>query len=324
MSQQIETRLAKILACGKQTTDREWVKVYDMTETIVKLGQKEQHRDEALAALMKMARHKFARGYGVSGLAELVRAEDVKLLEFLHANLHDERCTSSCLEALLKLRGRETYADAIKLIGDKSLSNVTRVSVLEMLSEHSGQPFNKLIHTPYADEVTDRDLPLAELRAWQGGGYGKFVPPKIVLPEKQLQKAGIKLPADYRKFLLRHRGDRLKAGRTVWDLTPAAGLFEKTDIDGRNYPAIGVLKGYAAALKDACEDGQTCDAKGKPYPLARLAAGLAIGMSDDGDVLYLDPAAKHSVWIFHHDGGDVEQAAPSFAAWQGKTRRVNY
>jgi hypothetical protein len=216
------------------------------------------------------------------------------------------------------------YAEAIDLIANKRLSNGARVGVLESLAKHSGQPFDKLIQTPYMDEVTERDFPLAELRAWQRGGYGQFVLPKIVLPDKQLQKAGLKLPADYRKFLLQHRGDRLKAGRTLWDLTLADRLLEKTNIDGRNYPAIGALKGYAVAMKDASEDGQTCDAKGKAYPLARLAAGLAIGTSDDGDVLYLDPAAKHSVWIFHHDGGDVEQAAPSFAAWLKKTRKVNY
>ncbi len=324
MSTAIETRLAKILKSYKDMPFREWSKLCDMADTIVKFGHKEQYRDEVLAALMKMARHKQARILGLNGLAELVRAEDVKLQELLHASLREVGSTCSALEALLKLRGREMYAEAIDLIADKQLSNGVRVSVLEILGKHAGQPFDKLIHTPYMDEVTDRDLPLAELRAWQRGGYGKFVLPKIVLPEKQLQKAGLKLPADYRKFLLQHRGDRLKAGRTLWDLTPAAGLLEKTDIDGRNYPAIGVLKGYAAAMKDACEDGQTCDAKGKPYPLSRLAAGLAIGMSDDGDVLYLDPAAKHAVWIFHHDGGDVEQAAPSFAAWQGKTRKVNY
>jgi hypothetical protein len=324
MTTAIETRLTRILKCNMQTPFREWARLCDMADTLVKLGKKEPYRDEVLAALMKIARHQRARGLGLHGLAELVRAQDVELQEYLRASLHEEWSACSSLKALLKLRGQGVYADAIGQIANKRLSNVARVSVLEILSEHSGHRFDELVTKQDANEVQESDLPLAELRAWQRGGYGKFVPPKIVLPEKELKQAGLKLPPDYRRFLLQHRGrKRLKAGRTLWDLTPAARLLEKTKVDGRNYPAISVLRGYAAAMKDACEDGQTCDAKGKPYPLARLAAGLALGMSDDGDVLFLDPAAKYSVWIFHHDGGDVEQAAPSFAAWQRKTRKVN-
>jgi hypothetical protein len=49
---------------------------------------------------------------------------------------------------------------------------------------------------------------------------------------------------------------------------------------------------------------------------------MAIGTSDSGDVLYLDPAASHSVWIFHPDGGDVEQAAKTFTAWRKTARSV--
>ena len=53
---------------------------------------------------------------------------------------------------------------------------------------------------------------------------------------------------------------------------------------------------------------------GQPYALERLAAGLAIG-DNNGDVVFLDPADAHSVWLFHQDGADVERLADTFQEW---------
>jgi hypothetical protein len=106
-----------------------------------------------------------------------------------------------------------------------------------------------------------------------------------------------------------------------WTLTPAAELLAKVEIDGKSVRNVQSLQRYAAAVKEAAEADATEDHKGRPYPFSRLAAGIAIGIDDSGDVLYLDPADKHSVWIFHHDGGDVELAASNFTAWLRKATR---
>ena len=83
-----------------------------------------------------------------------------------------------------------------------------------------------------------------------------------------------------------------------------------------------MLRGYVEGLRDALEEDATEDARGKPYPLDRVAAGVAIGESNSGDVLYLDPADGHSCWIYHHGGGDVEKVGKSFATWKRKARKA--
>jgi hypothetical protein len=63
------------------------------------------------------------------------------------------------------------------------------------------------------------------------------------------------------------------------------------------------------------------DQKGKPYPLERLRQAIAIGEGDSGDVLFLDPLDNFSVWIFHHDGGDVRRVAADFRTWLAKAKK---
>jgi hypothetical protein len=104
-------------------------------------------------------------------------------------------------------------------------------------------------------------------------------------------------------------------------LTPANDLFEPANVDGRGFPSIRQLAGFGATLKEFMDNQETVDQRGKPYPLGRLAGGWALGTSDSGDVLYLDPADQLSVWVFHHDGGDVEKVAQSFRSWRRKAKR---
>jgi len=59
---------------------------------------------------------------------------------------------------------------------------------------------------------------------------------------------------------------------------------------------------------------ETEDQDGEPYSLDRLAAGLAMG-DNNGDVVFLDPADDCSVWLWYHDGADVERLADSFEQW---------
>ena len=104
-------------------------------------------------------------------------------------------------------------------------------------------------------------------------------------------------------------------------MTPADGLFAATNVDGKKYSCIRMLVGFAKSLQEATGEDATVDQKDKPYTLSRLAKGWAIGTSDSGDVMYLDPADDCSVWVFHPDGGDVERIAKSFRAWRNKARQ---
>ncbi len=318
MAMDMKARLAKALAYCQE---EKWNKAANVVQAIGKLGMQKQHRSEATLALRTIAELPKGGHLAWPHLADLAIPEDVELLEFLQARLTDDRAGYACAEALLRCRGQDCYALIIDRICDERLSSMLRYELLDVLGEHLDYPFEDMIpDSAYAD-YDPNYLPMKQLQQWRDNGYGKLVEPKIEIPVKQLQKAGITLPDDYEKFLLKHRGrDLLEFEDDGWNLFTAAQLFESVEIDDRAYPQIRELKGYVSSMEDAFEDGQTVDAKGKPYALERLASGLAIGKSDGGDVLYLDPADGNAVWIFHHDGGDVQKAGKSFGAWRRKAR----
>ncbi len=84
-------------------------------------------------------------------------------------------------------------------------------------------------------------------------------------------------------------------------------------IDREKVLTIYQLKAYVNSIR-AFQGDETEDQDGAPYSLDRLVAGLAIG-ENNGDVLFLDPENGYSVWIWHHDGSDVERLADSFDLW---------
>lgn len=174
----------------------------------------------------------------------------------------------------------------------------------------------------YLDEVKPKHIPVNEVTAWSKAGYPKYVKPVVKLPDKELNKAGINLPDAYRQFLLEnHKGGEWERDE-CWRLMPASELFQKIDVDGQKVTSIRSLQAFAKSLRKVLEDDATEDHKGKSYPLDRLAAGVVIGHSDSGDVLYLDPADDHAVWAFHHDGGDVEREAKTFQTWLKQAEKV--
>ncbi len=124
------------------------------------------------------------------------------------------------------------------------------------------------------------------------------------------------LPSEYQRFLESHSGNQPYIYNDIdgWWLATSDRLLEVVNIDGKKCPYIHQLRGFTATLEEVFASDGTTDAEGSEYPFKRLAAGLAIG-ENNGDVLFLDPSDKHSVWRFHHDGGDVEVLAASFAKW---------
>jgi hypothetical protein len=124
-----------------------------------------------------------------------------------------------------------------------------------------------------------------------------------------------KLPADYKKFLQTHDGEAEYIFDDVdgWRFFATEELTEVIRINREKVMNIYLLQAFAKSARDHGGDA-TEDQDGEPYALERLAAGLAIG-DNNGDVVFLDPEDSHSVWLFHHDGADVERLADSFAQW---------
>ncbi len=324
MSKPIESRRKKLLAMRKKYSKAGWNKAYDLIAEIAELGARKKQRAEAIEALKAVVNHGPYADLALSGLSDLIGRDDI---DYMRSHFVDENRSHGyyCMRALIRVFGREAYAEAVEMILDPKWGGDTRLSVLTDLSEHSKYPFEDMVaEYDYPDDVTDEHLPLEQLQAWRDAGFPRYVEPKIEIPAKELKKARITLPEDYLQFLLKHHGrDRLEFDDCTWEMLTAAQLFQPTNINGKEYPAIHMLQGFVAGMpRDFFPEGATTDAKSKPYPLKRLATGIAIGQSEDGDVLYLDPAGGDSVWIYHHDGGDVKQVGKSFRVWKRKARKA--
>lgn len=124
-----------------------------------------------------------------------------------------------------------------------------------------------------------------------------------------------KIPAAYQKFLDTHDGatEYIFDGIDGWRFYSAEELMEVISVDREKVKTIDQLTVFAKSAR-AFHGDETVDQNGEPYPFDRLATGLAIG-DNNGDVVFLDPSDAHSVWIWHHDGGDVERLTDSFKTW---------
>jgi hypothetical protein len=286
------------------------------------LGKRKKDRQSAIEALQKIALEAYEplRSTAANELADLLSPKDTDCLPFLRAGLKKEDIAYGCVCGLLKLLGREAYREVVELILDSKRSLNNRASALSAICEHGDQPFDEDL--PVYVDMKAADLPIEQVRAWADAGFPAYVPPKIEVPVSGLKKLGIELPDGYVKFLRKYaKTVTYEYDGCSWELTTAANLLARIDVDGKSVPSVQQLKRYAAVLKNSIEADKTEDHQGKPYPIDRLAAGIAIGTDDSGDVLYLDPADKFSVWIFHHDGGDVELGSKTFAAWLRKVER---
>lgn len=124
-----------------------------------------------------------------------------------------------------------------------------------------------------------------------------------------------KLPAAYKKFLKTHDGETEYIFDDVdgWRFFTTEELTEIIRVDRQKVMNIHQLQAFAKSVQDYVGE-ETEDQDGEPYALERLAAGFAIG-DNNGDVIFLDPEDSYSVWLFHHDGADVERLADSFQEW---------
>ena len=133
-----------------------------------------------------------------------------------------------------------------------------------------------------------------------------------------------KLPAAYKKFLKTHDGETEYIFDDIdgWRFFTTEELTEIIRIDRQKVMNIHQLQAFAKSVQDHVGE-ETEDQDGEPYALERLAAGLAIG-DNNGDVVFLDPEDSYSVWLFHHDGADVERLADSFQEWLEMAEPVEF
>ncbi len=301
-------------AMVKRGSDKAEAAVVSLGKLARKKGAK---RDELLSILQTISAKSpqtFARMQAFEEMGKTITAEDDAWLNFLRQNLDNGEATHYIVQTLLRLFDQEAYRELIDIIADKKRSMDTRMACLEAISDHSRRPFDQSVITMNYDKITEDMIPVKKLQQWAAEG---FPPPQpIAIPVKDLKKLGIELPPHYEKLLKKHSGDQeYETDEGQWRLYAADELLTKLDVDGHQVAAIKQLSAYADTLAEVLAEADTTDDKGKPYPLKRLAAGWAIGTEGSGDVLYLDPADKQSVWVFHHDGGDVERVAKSFGGW---------
>jgi hypothetical protein len=123
------------------------------------------------------------------------------------------------------------------------------------------------------------------------------------------------LPAAYKTFLEQHDGETYYVFDDIdgWRFYTSDEITEVIRVNREKVMNIHQLKAFANSIREFHGD-ETEDQDGEPYPLDRLAAGLAIG-DNNGDIVFLDPGDDYSVWLWHHDGADVERLADSFQQW---------
>lgn len=123
------------------------------------------------------------------------------------------------------------------------------------------------------------------------------------------------LPDAYEHFLLGHDGtvSYIFDDCDGWTLDTKEDLLTTVQIDRRETASIFQLQSITETLREVGAD-EVEDQDEEPYSLERLAAGLAIG-TNNGDVMFLDPSDGYSVWVYYHDGSDVERLADDFPSW---------
>ena len=150
--------------------------------------------------------------------------------------------------------------------------------------------------------------------AWQATGMGYTDPALPVAKQKKtvpqlkaiLKKAKIAMPAPYLDYLTSSafRPElavfESEANFMVYDL---AELCEPTVVDGKSYLTVAQLKGFAhslAAFFPLPEKGTS------EFTWAMLSECLVMGY-EGSRLLFIDCRDSNALWIFHPDGGDVEQ-----------------
>ncbi len=144
--------------------------------------------------------------------------------------------------------------------------------------------------------------------------------------ENFVNDRGVSLPDDYLAFLTQHTGNQRfvhpKTGdEKWWSLCTIARDLHGFPLDDEStkerFHSILVRLGHEHA--EFANADELSNNNGGRFTVARLTGCFAIG-SSDGDILFLDPGDKFSVWCFWHDGADVSKLAHSFSAFHSRCK----
>ncbi len=320
MSKKVAEQLEIVSECIAKPSKKRLAKAEKAVVTLSELSRKKRTRDAAREALIEIVRTADLELAGSAMVYLLLGPDDADLVPLLRERLAINHSAAYLyLWGLLAVLGSEAYPDALQIARDPEQCPEMRASAVEHLDEITGVPFARDLHVRLMPEIREEHYHLDELAEWEANG---FTVPPVEIPTGELAAIGIALPEDYSAFLLKHRrSDSYVHADVSWQLLAAAELCEPCNVDGEEYAAAQQLKGFARTFQECTGEEATVDAKGKTYAIERLADGVAIGSGDTGDTLYLDPADKNSVWIYHHDGGDVERVGKTFTTWRRKARR---
>lgn len=316
----------------------------DQVAELLKVGLRKS-RDKAFRALDKLKKVACRRGktrkeatqairrIGLEGQDDMLRLHagfaliaaaiegDVEATVFFREQLGNPDLCYSCMAGLLITIGTEAYDEIVDVANDANHTMVNRGEAVQTLAEHSGHPFDRQLPEDF-NTWEEKHLLLDELNAWAERGYPEAQALPVEIPVAELAKQGIVLPKEYEAFLKSQiAGEKYIYKENPWRLATAERLLETVISEKRKCLYIRRLEGFAKILTEFFDGDSTVDNKGLPYAFSRLAGGLAIGDDDCGDILYLDTSDQYSVWVFHHDGGDVEKLGRSFKAWLTRTKK---
>jgi hypothetical protein len=246
---------------------------------------------------------------------------DEEAAAFFRQHLNEPEQCFHAVRGLLKTEGQKAYRDIVAVAANPKHTMENRGQAVKGLAKHAKQPFARRLRKKKFNEWQEADLLLREVKAWAKAEFPEAGPKDLRKFKAALQKSGIKVPADYLRFLKSYEEAEYSDYFSTWRLASDTKLLETVRIDKHKGPYLRQLVGYAKTLASVLKTDAVEDQKGKPYPLERLRQAIAIGEGDSGDVLFLDPLDNFSVWIFHHDGGDVRRVAADFRTWLAKAKK---
>jgi len=129
----------------------------------------------------------------------------------------------------------------------------------------------------------------------------------------QFQTAnGLTLPESYLQFIREQDGETSRQhGGREWRLKSASQLNETVKVGGAGNKPFHSCVQLFIKLHLEFTGADSVQSTAGPLKSDRVFGGFAFA-DDNADYLYLDPFDDFSVWLFHHDGADVELVARTF------------
>jgi len=137
----------------------------------------------------------------------------------------------------------------------------------------------------------------------------------------QFQTAnGLTLPESYVQFIREQDGETSRQhGGREWRLKSASQLNETVKVGGAGNKPFHSCVQLFIKLHLEFTGANSVQSTTGPIESDRVFGGFAFA-DDNANYLYLDPFDDFSVWLFHHDGADVELVARTFTDWLEQSR----